>query len=372
MKLTLQIRLLPDAAQQIALLDVMAAFNAAASHAARVGFERGVFSPPSIHRLCYYELRETYGLSAQLAVRAIGKAAEVFRRDKARCPVFRPHGAITYDERCFSFKGPAAASILTRSGRVIVPMVYGEYQRERFDRIKGQVDLVLRDGQFYLYATIDMPEDAPIEPTEFLGVDLGITNLATTNDGTRFSGETVEAVRQKHHATRRSLGKKMSANHKRRTRKNARRARKRLGNKEARFRKHENHCIAKQLVARAKDTGRGLAVEDLTGIRDSTRFRKGQRAKMGGWAFHQLRAFLSYKAKLAGIPVILVDPRNTSRTCAECGHCEKANRKSQSEFVCRACGHQAHADLNAARNIAHLGAVVMQPEVSQRPQSIAA
>jgi putative transposase len=54
---------------------------------------------------------------------------------------------------------------------------------------------------------------------------------------------------------------------------------------------------------------------------------------------------------LAGIPVIFVDPRNTSRTCAECGHCERANRRSQGEFSCQACGHTDHADASAARNI---------------------
>ena len=47
----------------------------------------------------------------------------------------------------------------------------------------------------------------------------------------------------------------------------------------------------------------------------------------------------------------LVDPHHTSRTCSKCGHCEKGNRRSQSEFRCGSCGHQAHADLNAAENI---------------------
>ena len=72
---------------------------------------------------------------------------------------------------------------------------------------------------------------------------------------------------------------------------------------------------------------------------------------MSGWAFHQLRAMIEYKAEMAGVHVISVDPRNTSRTCNKCGHCDKANRKSQSEFVCQSCGHSENADLNAAKNI---------------------
>jgi len=54
------------------------------------------------------------------------------------------------------------------------------------------------------------------------------------------------------------------------------------------------------------------------------------------------------------VPVVLIDPAYTSRTCNECGHCEKANRKSQAQFVCRSCSHSANADVNAARNIKKL------------------
>ena len=54
-------------------------------------------------------------------------------------------------------------SLWTLAGRMILPLAYGEYQGQRFDRIKGQVDLVYRDGRFYLYATVDLPEAAPIE-----------------------------------------------------------------------------------------------------------------------------------------------------------------------------------------------------------------
>jgi IS605 OrfB family transposase len=126
----------------------------------------------------------------------------------------------------------------------------------------------------------------------------------------------------------------------------------RASKKEAGFRRHENHCISKKLVETAKRTGRGIALEDLKGIRDRVTARGSDaRNRLSGWSFGQLYAFLAYKAQLAGVPVEAVDPRNTSRECAQCGHCSKSNRKSQAEFVCKACGHRAHADRNAARNI---------------------
>ncbi|MFG1975926.1 RNA-guided endonuclease InsQ/TnpB family protein, partial [Nonomuraea fuscirosea] len=64
---------------------------------------------------------------------------------------------------------------------------------------------------------------------------------------------------------------------------------------------------------------------------------------------------LAHKAESAGREVIAVNPVNTSRTCAQCGHCAKENRVSQAEFRCQQCGHEAHADVNAAINILRAG-----------------
>jgi putative transposase len=71
-----------------------------------------------------------------------------------------------------------------------------------------------------------------------------------------------------------------------------------------------------------------------------------------GWG--QLLAMITYKAGSAGRTVIAVDPRNTSRTCAQCGHVSAGNRRG-AVFKCLACGHEAHADTNAAMNILRAG-----------------
>jgi IS605 OrfB family transposase len=121
--------------------------------------------------------------------------------------------------------------------------------------------------------------------------------------------------------------------------------------------------ISKQIVGVAKGTKRAVALEDLKGIRLRSTVGKKQRDKFSKWAFSQLRAFIEYKAKLAGVPVLLVDPRNTSRRCSECGHVEKGNRVSRAVFRCRACGYTGDADLNGAGNI-RWRAEVDQPIVS--------
>jgi len=204
MKLTLQLQLLPDEQQASLLLDTMRRFNEAATFAARAGFKANVFSQPSIHKLAYFEIRRDFGLSAQLAVRAIGKACEAFARNKTFCPVFRPDGAITYDERILSFKDCHQASIDTiKGGRQRIPYVFGAYQATRLDRIRGQSDLVYRDGKFYLYCTIQFDEPPPVEPSDWLGIDLGIVRLATDSTGESFSGSDID-----HNHKRRATARK--------------------------------------------------------------------------------------------------------------------------------------------------------------------
>jgi putative transposase len=134
--------------------------------------------------------------------------------------------------------------------------------------------------------------------------------------------------------------------------KSAKRHLKRLSGKQRRFQKDVNHRISKRLVATAKRTGRGIALEDLKGIRERVRVRgAAQRARQSNWAFGQLRQFVSYKSQRAGVWLVTVDPRSTSQRCSACGHTERANRRSQAQFCCVVCQFATSADYNAAVNI---------------------
>ena len=64
------------------------------------------------------------------------------------------------------------------------------------------------------------------------------------------------------------------------------------------------------------------------------------------------------KAQASGVAFARVDPRYTSQKCSQCGHTDKHNRHSRERFKCLRCGHQAHADVNAATNIGAAGPVV--------------
>jgi len=347
MKTIAKIDMKADGSGKKRLLDTMESFNAACDDIAAVCFQEHSASKFRIQKLVYHDIREKHGLSAQLVIRAIAKTCEAYKRDKNIQPKFKEHGSITYDARILTFKGLntefAQVSLTTLDGRRNYEVNVRAYFAGRTDRINGQVDLVYRDGKFSLYATCDMPEDTPIEPDDVLGIDLGVVNVAVDSTGEVFSNEKVETARVRIHRHRAKL--------QRRNTKSSKRKLKKVSGKEARFRSNTNHCISKHLVEKAKDTNSAIALEDLTYIQSRTRCRKSQRAERMSWAFFQLRSFLTYKAKLVGIPVVLVDPRNTSRQCSCCGHIDKANRRSQSKFLCVSCGHHENADYNAAKNI---------------------
>ncbi|WP_406339963.1 RNA-guided endonuclease InsQ/TnpB family protein [Streptomyces sp. NBC_00649] len=202
-----------------------------------------------------------------------------------------------------------------------------------------------RDGMWFLNATCEIPETEPNDPDGFLGIDLGIVNIATTSDGEIMAGRELSRSRLRERTLRTKLQKKNTPSAKRRLKKRRR--------KEARRARDINHKIAKHVVAEAERTGRGIALEDLTSIRERVRLRKPQRATHSSWSFAQLGQFIADKARRAGVPVVYVDPAHTSRTCAECGHTDKANRVSQAWFACRSCGFVDHADRNGSRNIRH-------------------
>ncbi|GAA1119677.1 hypothetical protein GCM10009642_66460 [Nocardiopsis metallicus] len=131
----------------------------------------------------------------------------------------------------------------------------------------------------------------------------------------------------------------------------------RLSGRERRFAADTNHRIAKRIVTEAQRTCRGIALEDLGGIRERARLRKPQRVTLHSWSFAQLGSYIAYKAKRAGVPVVYVDAAYTSQGCSECDHVDKRNRTNQATFVCTSCGFAEHADVNAARNVAKRGVV---------------
>lgn len=354
MRLTIQLKLLPTPGQADALMHTLIRANAACESISQVAWDARTFGQFPIHRLTYSMARTNFGLAAQLTVRCIAKVADAYKLDRKSLHTFAPMGAIAYDQRILSFALPnSSVSIWTLDGRQSIPFVCGERQRALLPFRRGESDLAFVRGNWYLFATAEIETPKPIDVTDVLGIDLGVTNIAVDSDGTIHSGRAMKNVRYRHRRLRNKL-QRLGTKH------SCRRLRM-LAGKEARFAKYTNHVISKRIVAKAKRTKRAIAVEDLTHIRTRVRAQRSQRATLHSWAFAQLQRFIAYKAQLSGVPVHRVDPRNTSRTCPKCGHTAKANRKTQSSFICLSCGFAGLADRIAAENIRVLGRVAVNP-----------
>ena len=355
MKATLKLRLHTCRDTEGLLLETLrqstACFNAVTAH----GWDAAERNGTRLHHATYAGLRAVYpSLPSQLHCAARVKATEALKSVDERLKQGRKAGRPTsdlcpvrYDARSYWVKlSEGMASLATIAGRVCARFNVCGYYRRYLDWNPCSADLCfdVKARRFYLHVVVET--DAPETVcTGVLGVDLGIVELATDSEGDQYSGEAVKSVRCRVRRIRRLLQARGS--------KSAKKHLKRIRQKHSRFSRDTNHVISKRLVATAANSRKALGVEDLKGIRDrsETVFSREMRWQMGNWAFDQLRQFLSYKAEAAGIPLVSVDPRNTSRTCSQCGHCGKGNRRSQAKFLCLQCGFDADADKNAAVNI---------------------
>jgi IS605 OrfB family transposase len=360
MKLTAKVKLKPTKAQAELLKRTLETANAACNRMSALAWDAQQFGQFQIHKLSYHCVKAEFDLTAQLLIRCIAKVCDAYKLDKETKRTFKPLGAIPYDSRILSWKmDKDEVSIWVLGGRQKIKFVAGDYHKSRLVHQRGESDLCLIDGNFYLFTTCDIDEPTPKDVEDVLGVDLGVKNIAVDSDGQVHSAKAVNNVRYRHRKLRTKLQKKQTHA--------ARRKLKRLSGKERRFATWVNHNVSKEIVDKAKGTSRGVALEELGGIGDRVTVRKAQRATLSSWSFNQLRLFIEYKAQRQGVKVFPVDPRNTSRTCPDCGCIDKANRPTQSTFSCVHCGFSGLADHIAATNI-RSRALVNVPYIPTAPQ----
>lgn len=363
MKLTAQLKLQPTLKQSNALKRILQAANAAANYISEVAWNNMTFSKFALQKLCYFEVRGQFALSAQMTVRALAKVGDAYRLDKECKRTFKPLGSIAYDDRILSWNlHEPSVSIWTVGGRLSIPFVAGERQMRLLQSRMGETKLAYRQGEWYLLAACEIDDLEPFVAEGVLGVDLGLRNIAADSDGNTHSSSMVNSVRHRHRRLRKKLQRRRTKSKRRRLQK--------LSGKERRFVTNTNHIISKRIVELAERTKRAVALEELKGLRSRVRARRQQRTQLHNWSFGQLRSFIEYKATLKGVPVVYVDPRNTSRECPDCGHISSSNRPSQAVFKCIQCGSAGHADSIAARNITSR-AVVMLPNVSDAALAVA-
>ncbi|WP_244917932.1 RNA-guided endonuclease InsQ/TnpB family protein [Nostoc linckia] len=337
-------------------------FANACNQILEVAKRENCWNTTKLHHKVYKPVREATGLKANHVCQAIRR---VINNAKAVKQVhkFRPT-SLSLDIRTFQYiEELQTVGVTLMCGRVKFKLSIGNYQ---LALLKGQSPTAAtlsktKRGDYYINICVDLPTDPTGKTPKVIGVDLGRRDIATTSTGKSWSGKQIQSTRDRYSKVRANVQSK-------RTR-SARRLMRRLSGREQRFQKWLNHNISKQLVQDAKQLDAALTFEDLTSIRKSLNQKprsKTERRRTNNWAFYQLRLFVGYKASVAGVPVVFVPPAYTSQTCSRCGHIHPTAGKSYRSgkvFKCGHCGFEHDADVNAAFNIAALGAsFVSSPE----------
>jgi len=355
MKLTLKIKLLPTDEQANLLLDTMKEANIVCNAISDVAWQEKIFNNFKLHHRTYHAYKATFNLSSQMLIRQIAKVADAYKLDKKTKRTFKPLGSIAYDSRIMTYKPNNVVSLWAIGGRLKIPFVC--HNTNYIPYIKGEADLVYKKGKFYLFQTVDVPEEDVNDIESFLGVDFGLTTIAYTSDNVEFSADGLNKYREHRQKVRSSIQSKCT--------RNSRKLLKRLSGKERTHASIVNHTIAKQIVQSAKSQNKGIAIEDLIGIRfTSKRRNKKFKTKLGKWNFNQLRAYITYKAQLNGVSLVVVPPAYTSQTCHSCNNIGKRTNKV---FKCTNTNCKVDtidADYNASKVISLRAGSINAPEKS--------
>ena len=268
-----------------------------------------------------------------------------------------------------SFRYPQGFKIEETNNRAYLPKI-GWVQYINSRKIEGipKNVTVKRDGEkWYLSIQTEIEIGDPVHNSESeVGIDLGIAQFATLSDGTVIPSINSYAKQEaKLRKEQRKLSRKVKYSN------NWKKQAKKVQKRHRRIRNIRNDFLQKETTKISKNHA-VIVVEDLKTANMSksasgTKENPGKkvRAKSGlnksildqGWS--EFRRQLEYKQQWRGGKVIAAPPQYTSQKCSKCGNTSAENRRTQSEFVCVACGHEENADLNAAKNILAAGRAVL-------------
>ncbi|RLF80860.1 transposase [Thermococci archaeon] len=326
-----------------------------------------------LHKNGYEKAKQLFNLNTALIQTARDKAVEILKsfnekKKEGKAKSERPklnRVSIRFDKRCYSFA--KTTNVLTpywltlslnRRTRISLPIKFGGRQQKFIEEaLKGEwqfctVEMVKRDGEWYAHFVLKKEVELIDEPETFIGVDLGEWNVAVAVavskynpskplKGQFWSGAKIRYVRGKYSHIRRNLQRKKRLD-----------LVKRIGSKEGMIVNQILHTIAKEVVEYAKQFSKPIIImERLNGIREEMNSSAKLNRRLHAWSFRKLQQYIEYKANLEGIPVVYVNPKNTSKRCHRCGHV--ARKVEGREFKCLKCGLVYNRDLNSAINIAH-------------------
>ena len=269
------------------------------------------------------------------------------------------------------FDNYSRATVFTPAGRVTVKLCPGGYQErllaglkaesasgiEKDERIfkLGECNLVWKCGikgkpsRWELHIAVEMKlKEVSLDNLkldEVMGVDVGENNAGALSTGRIYKAGKMKDDRDKYLSSRKRFQRNGS--------RSAKQTLRQASGRERRHVEQINDEISKSVVEEAiKHKKRLIVLEDLTDIRSRIKAGLKVRARLHRWPFRQLQQKITDKAARAGIEVIFVNPRYTSKTCPRCN---AIGTRHKHRFACKNCGYVAHSDLNGGRNLQRLG-----------------
>lgn len=307
-------------------------------------------------------IRDVSVACPQQAIRDLDAAFQKFFAGKASYPRPRKRG----ENDSFRFQGREVFTkcLNAKWSAVYLPKVgWVKYRDTRPMRGKlGNVTVSLEAGVWHVAFLRKIEHEAPEALPGTVGIDRGVATTLALSTGEMLSLpaslEKIEMAKRKAQriASRRKRGSGRRARAQKRVR--------RFQAKQARIRRDFHHRAALNISRRF-----GVAVLEDLKTRNMTASARGTVAEPGrnvrqkaglnrailsaGW--HQFSTILTYKMEERGGQVVTVPARFTSQICSACGVVDARSRESQARFRCVSCGHEDHADINAAINIKRRG-----------------
>lgn len=304
-------------------------------------------------------LADTHSQALQQALKDVDRAYVNFFEQRAAFPRFKRKG------QSDSFRYPQGSRLEQGNGRIFLPKIgWVRYRKSRdiVGTVKN-VTITSRHGAWFVAIQTEREIETPTHPsTSMIGIDMGIARFATLSDGTDYPP--LSAFKRHENAlaqAQRAMARKQRFSHNwKKAKARVQTIHARIGNARRDYLHQLSHTISKNHAM--------VCIEDLrvrnmsasaTGTVDAP--GKRVRAKSGlnkaildqGWG--EFRRQLEYKLTWRGGELLPVPPQNTSRTCPQCGHIAKENRRSQARFCCVQCDYENHADVVGAINVLRAG-----------------
>ena len=303
-------------------------------------------------------LKDCYSQVLQQSIKDLAKAFENFFAKRSNFPNFKCKGEKD------SFRIPQGFKLEQHNNRIYLPKIgWVRYRNSQnvFGNLKN-ITVKQKCGKWYISIQVEFETETPKPNGGEIGIDMGIVRFATLSNGEYFEpinafknlkGKLAKLQKRLKHKT------KFSKNWQKLKAKIAK-----LHHKISNIRKNHLH----QISSKISKNHAIVYVEDLKIVNmsksakgDIEQHGKNVKQKSGlnrailDQAWGEFRRQLDYKLLWNGGFLFAVPPQNTSRSCPNCGHTAKENRKTQAEFNCVQCGYENNADVVGAINVLKRG-----------------